>query len=309
MKFTKMHGAGNDYVYVNCFEEKIFEPSKLAVKISDRHKGIGSDGLILICPSDRADCRMEMYNADGSRGKMCGNGIRCVAKYVYDNGIVPKTHMTVETDAGLKELDLTIVGDRCKKVKVNMGAAELIAKKVPVISPNKIAMYEPIEVNGDSYFYTAVSMGNPHAVLFLDDNPALGRYSMNPEENTETGLADLKNLKIEEIGPSFENHANFPERINTEFIRVLSHDTIEMRVWERGSGETQACGTGACAAAVAAVLNEKVDRDVQVTVKLLGGDLVIRWDEKKNQVFMTGPAVTVFTGEIDIKEPLFDPES
>ncbi|MEE8885159.1 MAG: diaminopimelate epimerase [Eubacteriales bacterium] len=304
MKFTKMHGTGNDYVYVNCFEEKIFEPSKLSVKISDRHKGIGSDGLILICPSDKADCRMEMYNADGSRGQMCGNGIRCVAKYVYDNGIVPKTHMSVETDAGIKQLDLTIVNDKCKKVKVNMGAAELVAKKVPVISKNKIAMHDPIEVAGDSYVYTAVSMGNPHAVLFLDNNPALGKYSRNPKENEKTGLSDLKDLKIEDIGPLFENHPNFPERINTEFIKVLSDDTIEMRVWERGSGETQACGTGACAAAVAAILNDKVSRDKPITVKLLGGDLIIRWDEKQNQVYMTGPAVTVFTGEIDVTEPI-----
>jgi len=304
LKFTKMHGTGNDYVYINCFEEKVFEPSKLAVRVSDRHMGIGSDGLILICPSKEADCRMEMYNADGSRGKMCGNGIRCVAKYVYDNGIVPKTHMTVETDSGIKTLDLTVVNDKCKKVKVNMGPAELIAKKVPVLSPNKIAMYEPIEVDGGSYHYTAVSMGNPHAVLFLDDNRELGKYSRDPEENAETGLSSLENLKIAEIGPKFESHPNFPERINTEFIRVLSHDTIQMRVWERGTGETLACGTGACAAAVAAVLNEKVDRDIPITVKLPGGELVISWDEKHNQVYMTGPAVTVFTGEIDVTEPI-----
>ncbi len=289
MKFTKMHGCGNDYVYVNCFEEKIYDPSAVSVKVSDRHKGIGSDGLILVKPSDVADCEMDMYNADGSRGKMCGNGIRCVAKFVYDNGIVPKTHMTINTQSGIKTLDLTVVDGKCKKVKVNMGAAEIVAKKVPVVSDTELAVNAPIEVDGKNFRYTAVSMGNPHAILFLEDNPNLG-------------IQDLENFKIEEIGPKFENHTNFPERINTEFIKVLSRNTIQMRVWERGSGETMACGTGACAAAVAAILNGKVDKNSPITVKLLGGDLQIQWDQKKNQVYMTGPAETVFTGEIDMPE-------
>lgn len=299
MKFTKMHGCGNDYVYVNCFEEKVYNPSKVAVKVSDRHKGIGSDGLILIKPSKVADCQMDMYNADGSRGKMCGNGIRCVAKYVYDNGIVPKTHMTVETLSGIKTLDLTIVNDKCKKVKVNMGPAEIVAKKVPVAAKSELAIGVPIEVNGEIFQYSAVSMGNPHAVLFIDENPALRKKEYGSMQGD-----DLSTLKIEEIGPYFEHHENFPDRINTEFIKVLSDDTLEMRVWERGSGETLACGTGACAAAVAAILNNKVRRNVPITIKLLGGDLQIRWEQRENAVYMTGPAETVFTGEIPIVETI-----
>lgn len=283
MKFTKMHGCGNDYVYINCFAEHVYDPARLAVRVSDRHKGIGSDGLILIKPSKVADCEMDMYNADGSRGKMCGNGIRCVAKYVYDNGLVPKTHMTVATQSGVKELDLTIVGDKCKKVKVNMGRAELVAKKIPVLAESTMVINELIHVDGAAYRYTAVSMGNPHAVVFLQS---------------------LDDLKIEEVGPKFETHENFPDRINTEFIQVLPHNELRMRVWERGSGETMACGTGACAAAVAAIVNHKVEKDKPVIVHLLGGDLKIEWDEKNNQVYMTGPAETVFTGDIDVVEPL-----
>jgi diaminopimelate epimerase len=299
MKFTKMHGCGNDYVYVNCFEEKVFEPSEVSIKVSDRHKGIGSDGLILVKPSKVADCEMDIYNADGSQAKMCGNGIRCVAKFVYDKGIVPKTHMTIDTQSGVKTLDLTIVGGKCKKVRVNMGKAEIVASRVPVIADTELAVGAPIKVKNQAFTYTAVSMGNPHAVVFTDENPALAKAGYG----SMTG-EDLSTLKIEEIGPDFEFHPNFPDRINTEFIHVLDSNTIEMRVWERGSGETMACGTGACAAAVASILNRKVERGKPVTVKLLGGDLVIEWDEKENTVYMTGPATTVFEGELDLVQPL-----
>ena len=279
MKFTKMHGCGNDYVYVNCFEEQVDNPSEVAIRVSDRHFGIGSDGLILIKPSEKADCEMDIYNADGSRAKMCGNGIRCVAKYVYDNGIVPKTRMKIDTQSGIKILDLTVENGKTKTVRVNMGPAELTAAKVPVLSEKERAIDEPIVIDGKEYRFTAVSMGNPHAVVFMDD---------------------VDHLKIEEIGPKFEKNAIFPEQVNTEFIRVLSDDTIQMRVWERGSGETLACGTGSCAAAVASILNKKVRDDVPVTVKLRGGDLTIEWDQKENRVYMTGPAETVFTGQIDL---------
>ncbi|MGN0363582.1 MAG: diaminopimelate epimerase [Bilifractor sp.] len=279
MKFTKMQGCGNDYVYVNCFEEKVDDPSALSIRVSDRHFGIGSDGLILILPSKVADCEMDMYNADGSRGKMCGNGIRCVAKYVYEHGIVPKTRMTVATQSGIKVLDLTIEDGKTKSVRVDMGPAELTASRVPVQSDTEKAIDVPIILDGKEYRFTAVSMGNPHAVVFMDD---------------------VENLKIEEIGPKFENNPIFPERVNTEFIKVLGEDTIQMRVWERGSGETLACGTGACGAVVASIVNGKVRGDVPITVKLRGGDLKIEWNRKDNHVYMTGPAATVFTGEITV---------
>jgi diaminopimelate epimerase len=299
MKFTKMHGCGNDYIYVNCFEEKIYDPSAVSVLLSDRHKGIGSDGLILVKPSEKADCEMDIYNADGSQAKMCGNGIRCVAKFVYDKGIVPKTHMTIDTQSGVKTLDLTIVDDKCKKVRVNMGKAELVAAKVPVKANSELAVHAPITVKGEDFTYTAVSMGNPHAVVFTDDNEVLEKDGFGSMDRM-----DLETLKIGEIGPDFEFHPDFPDRINTEFIRVIDANTIGMRVWERGSGETMACGTGACAAAVASILNRKVERGKPVTVRLLGGDLVIEWDEKTNTVYMTGPAETVFEGEVDLVQPL-----
>ena len=279
MKFTKMHGCGNDYVYVNCFEEKVENPSEVSIRVSDRHFGIGSDGLILIKPSEKADCEMDIYNADGSRAKMCGNGIRCVAKYVYDNGIVPKTRMKIDTQSGVKILDLTVENGKTKSVRVNMGPAELAAAKVPVLSDMEKAVDAPIVIDGKEYRFTAVSMGNPHAVVFMDD---------------------VDHLRIEEIGPKFEKNAVFPEQVNTEFIKVLGDDTIQMRVWERGSGETLACGTGSCAAAVASIVNGRVRGDAPITVKLLGGDLTIEWDQKENRVYMTGPAETVFTGEIDL---------
>ena len=279
MKFTKMHGLGNDYVYVNCFEEKIGNPPAVARFVSDRHFGIGSDGLIMINPSKTADFEMEMYNADGSRGEMCGNGIRCVAKYVYDYGLTDKTQISVETLGGIKYLDLTVEDGKVSLVKVDMGKPELEADLIPIISEREQVIDEPIEVDGKEYHMTGVSMGNPHAVIYVDD---------------------VKGLNLEKIGPKFENHERFPKRINTEFVHCIDRQTVEMRVWERGSGETLACGTGACAVAVSSILNNLTD--TQVTVKLLGGDLQIEWDREKDRVFMTGPATVVFDGVIDITE-------
>jgi diaminopimelate epimerase len=335
MKFTKMHGIGNDYVYVNCFREKVEDPARVAELVSDRHFGIGSDGLILIKPSDVADFEMEMYNADGSRGAMCGNGIRCVAKYVYDYGLTDKTQISVATGSGIKYLDLTIENGKVALVKVDMGAPILEAAKIPVdvtkfersetaeagtsvsdnqavaagmsasgsqaaagtsASDNQTAVagtsvsdrQEPLQpqdhivgellhVQGTAYPVTCVSMGNPHCITCVDD---------------------VDELKIEDIGPHFEHHPAFPDRVNTEFIRVIDRQTVQMRVWERGSGETWACGTGACAVAVACILNGWTE--AEVTVKLRGGDLKIRWDKEKNTVFMTGPAAVVFDGEIEL---------
>lgn len=279
MKFTKMQGLGNDYVYVNCFEEKIENPPAVARYVSDRHFGIGSDGLIMINPSEVADFEMEMYNADGSRGEMCGNGIRCVAKYVYDYRLTDKTQISVETLGGIKYLDLTVEDGKVVLVKVDMGKPGLKSDLIPIISENEKVIDEPIEVDGQVYHMTGVSMGNPHTVIYVDD---------------------VKNLDLEKIGPKFENHERFPKRINTEFVHCIDRNTVEMRVWERGSGETLACGTGACAVAVASILNNLTD--TRVTVKLLGGDLQIEWDQKKNHVFMTGPAKVVFDGVIDITE-------
>lgn len=275
MKFTKMQGLGNDYVYVNCLKEKIADPPELARKISDRHFGVGSDGLIMINPSDKADFEMEMYNADGSRAEMCGNGIRCVAKYVYDYGLTDKTYISVETLAGIKYLDLTVEDGKVSLVKVDMGQPILEPEKIPVATKGSRVVDEPLLVDGKEYRMTCVSMGNPHAVIFVDE--------------------DVKNLPLEKIGPSFENHICFPKRVNTEFVRVIDRHTAEMRVWERGSGETLACGTGTCAVAVACVLNGLTED--AITVHLLGGDLYIEWDREKNTVYMTGPAEAVFDGE------------
>lgn len=276
MKFTKMHGIGNDYVYINCLEETVENPSELAVKISDRHFGIGSDGLILIRPSEIADFEMEMYNADGSRGEMCGNGIRCVGKYVYDRGLTDQTHITVETLGGIKQLELLTENKKAVQIRVDMGRPEFAAEKIPVRAEQKEVINAPLIVNGREYPVTCVSMGNPHCVVFLEE--------------------DVRNLNLPEIGPHFENHEKFPQRINTEFINVLDQRTLRMRVWERGSGETLACGTGACAAAAAAIVNGYTD--TEVTVRLLGGDLEIQWDGKSGTVYMTGPAAFVFDGEI-----------
>ena len=277
MKFTKIHGIGNDYVYVNCFQEKVDNPSEVAKFVSDRHFGVGSDGLILIKPSQIADCEMDMYNLDGSQGAMCGNGIRCVAKYVYDYGIVPKTTLRIATKSGIKELNLTVENGKVSLVRVNMGSPILEASKIPVVSDQSQAVNQPIKVNGHTYYFTGVSMGNPHAVVYLDD---------------------VDNLDIEKIGPAFEKHPVFPDRVNTEFVKVIDRKTLKMRVWERGSGETLACGTGACAVAVSSILNNLTEEEV--TVKLLGGDLKIHWDRLENLVYMTGPATTVFDGEITL---------
>jgi diaminopimelate epimerase len=281
MKFTKMHGIGNDYVYVNCFEETVANPGAVARFVSDRHFGIGSDGLILIKPSDIADCEMDMYNLDGSQGAMCGNGIRCVAKYAYDYGLVDQTEITVATKSGVKALSLTLLDGKVAFVKVNMGAPILKASEIPTTADTEQVIAAPLTVDGKTWSITAVSMGNPHAITFVDE------------------VADLN---LPKIGPSFEFHPFFPDRVNTEFVKVIDRHTVEMRVWERGSGETMACGTGACAVAVASILNDKVDGDAPVTVKLLGGDLEIFWDRDANLVYMTGPATTVFDGEIDVSE-------
>lgn len=277
MKFTKMQGLGNDYVYVNCFKETIENPPEMAKKVSNRNFGIGSDGLIMINPSDVADFEMEMYNADGSRSEMCGNGIRCVGKYVYDYGLTEKEHISVETLAGIKYLDLTVEDGKMKLVKVDMGSPELVPENIPIVADGNRVIDEPINVNGTEYRMTGVSMGNPHAVVYVED---------------------VKGLDIETIGPAFENHERFPNRVNTEFVKVLDRNTVEMRVWERGSGETMACGTGACAVAVACILNGFTED--KVTVKLLGGDLQIEWDKEADKIYMTGPAEVSFDGEINL---------
>ena len=282
MKFTKMQGLGNDYVYVNCLQEKIDNPPAVAKFVSDRHFGIGSDGLIMINPSQVADFEMEMYNADGSRGEMCGNGIRCVGKYVYDYGLTDKRSISVETLGGIKYLDLIVENGKVKYVKVNMGTPGLSPESIPIVMEDAQVdkvIDEPITVLEKEYRMTGVSMGNPHTVVYIND---------------------VAGLEIEKIGPFFENHERFPKRINTEFAKVLDRQTVEMRVWERGSGETLACGTGACAVAVSSILNGFTDD--KMTVKLLGGNLEIEWDREENVVYMTGPAVVVFDGEIDIAD-------
>ena len=275
MKFTKMQGLGNDYVYVNCMEQMVEDAAETARRVSDRHFGIGSDGLILICPSDKADFEMRMYNADGSRGEMCGNGIRCVGKYVYDYGLTDKTSLSVETLGGIKHLFLEVEHGKVSLVKVDMGPTILEPEKIPVTAEGSRVVDEPLQVDGKTFRMTCVSMGNPHAVIYVDD---------------------VQGMDLTKTGPSFENHERFPNRINTEFAHVLDRNTVEMRVWERGSGETLACGTGACAVAVASILNGYTED--QVTVRLLGGDLKIEWDREANKVYMTGPAEVVFDGEI-----------
>lgn len=277
MKFTKMHGCGNDYIYVNCMEEMIDNPEEAAVRVSDRHFGIGSDGLILICPSEVADFRMAMYNADGSEGKMCGNGIRCIAKYVYEYGLTDKDKISVETKSGIKYLDLTIENGKVVLVKVDMGAPVLCPEQIPVKIGKDSCIDQTLSVAGRDYQVTCVSMGNPHAVTFVEDT---------------------RGLDLEKIGPGFEHHEAFPDRINTEFVQVLNQKEVNMRVWERGSGETLACGTGACAVVVACVLNGKTDHEV--TVHLLGGDLLLHYDEQNHTVWMTGPAEIICDGDIPL---------
>lgn len=278
MKFTKMQGIGNDYVYVNCFEETVADPERVSEIISDRHFGIGADGLVLIMPSDKADFRMRMFNADGSEGNMCGNATRCIGKFVYDNHLTDKTSITLETRSGIKKLTLYPENGRVKTVLVDMGKAVLKPADIPMNVSGDTFINKPITVDGKEVFITAVSMGNPHAVTYVDD---------------------VDSLELEKIGPSFENHPMFPERVNTEFIKILDESTMQMRVWERGSGETWACGTGACAATAASVLNGYFPHDKEITVKLRGGDLFITY-KSDGTVLMRGPAETVFTGEIDV---------
>lgn len=277
MKFTKMEGLGNDYIYVNCFQETVEHPEEIAVRYSDRHFGIGSDGLILICPSDIADFRMVMYNADGSQAEMCGNGIRCVGKYVYDYGLTRKTDISVETLAGIKYLNLLVTDGTVEQVTVDMGAPILDAEQIPVTFSKTQVINEPILVNQTEYHMTCVSMGNPHAVVFVDG---------------------VKDIPLEKLGPLFENHQLFPKRINTEFVEIINDSEVNMRVWERGAGETLACGTGACASTIACILNQKTKDEI--VLHLLGGDLKVKWDGAVNKVYMTGPAKVVFDGEIKL---------
>lgn len=277
MKFTKMHGCGNDYVYVNLFEEQIENPAKVSIAVSDRHFGIGSDGLITIGASEIADFRMRIYNADGSEAEMCGNGIRCVAKYVYDHKLTDKTEITVETGAGVKTLQLTVEDDKVTLVRVDMGEPILTPDEIPVVADGDRVVDEPIVVDDKEWRMTCVSMGNPHVVVFVDD---------------------VAHFELEKYGPLFENHVRFPKRTNTEFVQIISRNEAIMRVWERGSAETWACGTGTCATVMACILNGLTDNDV--LVHLRGGDLRIVYDEKSNHVFMTGPATEVFEGEIQL---------
>ena len=277
MKFTKMQGAGNDYVYVNCFAENIPEEARpaLAVRISDRNFGVGGDGLICICPSERADFRMDMYNADGSRGAMCGNGIRCVGRYVHDRGLTDKTELTIETPAGIRTLRLHLEDGRAVRATVDMGSPRFAPADIPVLAEGESFIRRPLHVAGRDWELTAVSVGNPHAVIFLDE--------------------DVDGLDLPRIGPQFENHPLFPERVNTEFVQVMQNGSLKMRVWERGSGETLACGTGATAVVAAATVCGFADGEADVLLR--GGTLHIRWDREKNTLYMTGPADFVFDGE------------
>ncbi len=275
MKFTKMHGCGNDYVYVNCLREFIPDRSRLAIQVSDRHFGVGSDGLICIDSSEIADFKMDMYNADGSQGKMCGNGIRCIGKYVFDYGLTDKTCITIETLAGIKTLELSVENGAVKTVRVCMGRPNFFSRNIPVLCASEFAVNIPITIEDEEYIGTCVSMGNPHAVIFVED--------------TDT-------INLSAVGPLFENHPMFPERINTEFVQVLENGDLKMRVWERGSGETLACGTGTCAALAAAVLCGKASRSANVYVK--GGVLAIEWNSEDDMIYMTGPAEIVFEGEL-----------
>ena len=277
MKFTKMHGIGNDYIYINCFEEKVAEPEKVSVVLSDVRKGIGSDGLVLIMPSDIADFRMRIFNADGSEAMMCGNATRCIGKYVYEKGLTEKTNITLETNSGIKILKLNIIDGKVESVTVDMGRAILVPKNIPVNSKLERFIDQPVEVNGQIYNMTCVSMGNPHAVIFTDN---------------------IDSLDLEKIGPHFENHELFPNRVNTEFIEVINDHTLKMRVWERGSGETFACGTGACASAVAAVLNGICRHDEKILIHLRGGDLAITYNSDET-VIMEGPAEFICDGTVD----------
>ncbi|MDR2813978.1 MAG: diaminopimelate epimerase [Prevotellaceae bacterium] len=274
MKFTKMHGAGNDYVYVDCTKGEVANPNELSKKISDRRFGVGSDGLVLICKSSVADFRMRMFNADGSEAQMCGNATRCIGKYVFDKGLTTKTELTLETLAGVKRLSLFVDSGKVRKVTVDMGAPELRPAKIPTLFAGERVVAAPLEVGGKVFSITCVSMGNPHAVTFVED---------------------VKSFDVHHFGKLIENHALFPEKVNVEFVEPLSATELRMRVWERGSGETWACGTGACATLVAATLNNLSHG--KATIHLLGGDLEVEWDKNANLIYMTGEAETVFEGE------------
>ena len=275
MKFTKMQGIGNDYVYVNCFEEDIKNPSELSIAISDRHFGVGSDGLIMIMPSPVADARMRIFNADGSEAQMCGNGIRCVAKYLYEYGIKKSDRMTIETAAGLKTIELTVVNEEVTQIKVEMGTPELLRNEIPMLGENKQVINEPLQVNDSVLYVTCVSMGNPHCITFVDD---------------------VDSIVLDVTGKAIENHELFPERINAHFVQQISANKVKMRTWERGSGETLACGTGAVATGVACVLNNLTERII--STQLPGGELMVEWTGD-NKTYMTGPAEIVFTGQWD----------
>lgn len=277
MKFTKMHGCGNDYVYVNLFEENVEDASKLATVVSDRHFGIGSDGVITIGPSEVADFRMRIYNADGSEAEMCGNGIRCVAKYVHDHKLTDQTEITVETGAGVKNLTLFVENEKVQQVRVDMGEPIFEPSQIPVLSSKNPVIADSILVGNMEWRMTCVSMGNPHAVVFVKD---------------------VANFPIEQFGPLFEKHERFPKRTNTEFVQVISRTEASMRVWERGSNETWACGTGTCATVMACIMNGYTEN--KVLVHLRGGDLTIEYDPNTKHIFMTGPATEVFNGEIEI---------
>ena len=276
LRFTKMHGCSNDYIYFNCFDQKIDDPSALSVRLSDRHTGVGGDGVILICPSEKADAKMRIFNQDGSEGKMCGNGIRCVAKYVYDSGIAKKETLDIESLSGVKKINLKIENGVAVAATVDMGAPILQPEQIPVRLEGESVISRPVTIGGRPCEITCVSMGNPHCVVFMDK---------------------IDDLHLEKVGPIFEHCELFPDRVNTEFVRVIDSHTLQMRVWERGSGETMACGTGTCAAVVAAVLNGYCPKNEEITVQLLGGTLTIRYTDET--VFMTGPAETVFEGEVE----------
>lgn len=280
LEFTKMHGIGNDYIYIDATRQQVTAPSALALKLSDRHFGIGSDGLVLICPSDKADFFMDMYNADGSRGKMCGNAIRCVAKYVFERGLTAKTTLAIDTLSGIKTLELILQDGQVEGVTVNMGHPVFDPPQIPVRWKGPQMIEEAVPVAGRLFKITCLSMGNPHAVTFL------------PE---------VESLEIERIGPAFEHYSIFPDRINTEFVQVIDRQNLRMRVWERGSGETLACGTGACATLVAGVLTGRCER--AATIHLNGGSLQIVWDEATDNVMMTGPAAIVFDGRVEVENP------
>lgn len=278
MKFTKMHGIGNDYIYINCLENEIKNPAKVARILSDRHFGIGADGLVLILPSDNADFMMRILNSDGSEAEMCGNAIRCVGKYLFDNKITNKTQLNINTLSGLKTLDMIIVNNEVELVKVDMGEPIIDSTRIPVLTEKEQFVNESVDIEGTAYKVTCVSMGNPHAIIYTDK---------------------VDFFPVDFWGPKIETNKIFPNRTNVEFVQTIDRKNFKMRVWERGAGETLACGTGACAALVASVLNNVCDR--KAIVSLRGGELIIEWDEATNHVFMTGPAVTVFEGEIEIK--------